>query len=100
MSLEYCHDCDKMIDLDTDCEHECFNKPLGDKIHKKDTSLGGYLIVKDVREAVKKLREFLLSQSVAMIGDEESNVYLRDSLSIYKNDMNEKIKEIFGEDLV
>ena len=24
MSMEYCHDCDKMIDLDFDCEHECF----------------------------------------------------------------------------
>ena len=22
MSMEYCHDCDKMIDLDTDSEHE------------------------------------------------------------------------------
>ena len=24
MSMEYCEDCDKMIDLDYDLEHECF----------------------------------------------------------------------------
>lgn len=26
MSLEYCDDCDKMIDLDTDSEHEHFEE--------------------------------------------------------------------------
>ncbi len=26
MSLEYCEDCDKMIDLDVDLEHEHFQK--------------------------------------------------------------------------
>ena len=25
MSLEYCHDCDRMIELDYDLEHEHFN---------------------------------------------------------------------------
>lgn len=37
MSLEYCHDCDKMIDLDIDCEHEHFRE----KIEKMDDLKNG-----------------------------------------------------------
>ena len=28
MSMEYCPKCDRMIDLDYDCEHEHFQKEL------------------------------------------------------------------------
>ena len=31
MSLEYCEECDKMIDLDTDSEHEHFEETKEDE---------------------------------------------------------------------
>jgi len=33
MSLEYCHECDKMIDLDTDAEH--FEEHIEDRIENE-----------------------------------------------------------------
>ena len=38
MSLEYCHECDKMIDLDWNAEHEHFIKQMkggGDNDRRK-----------------------------------------------------------------
>ena len=32
MSLQYCEDCDKMIDLDVEDQHECFIKEEQDTI--------------------------------------------------------------------
>ena len=36
MSMEYCHECDNMIDLDYDLEHEHFNTDEGGKKHGID----------------------------------------------------------------